>query len=77
LGNFGAIWNSAMPSEQRTILRHLLDAVYLDAERGPVTAIKPKPHLAALFQTPHTGATGVKATPGVIILQPGQQLPKV
>ena len=63
LQNFGAIWQAARPEERRSILRTLLDAVYLDAENGPVTAIQPKPDLAVLFTLTQAGTTGVPSSP--------------
>lgn len=69
LQNFSVLWDAARPSERRSILRSLLDAVYLDAEHGPVTAIQPKPDLAVLFTLTQAGTTGVIPSP-VRVLMP-------
>lgn len=50
LGDFGRIWDAATPEERRQIVRTLLAKVYLDADRGPVVAIEPKPEYAPLFE---------------------------
>ncbi|MDW8069079.1 MAG: recombinase family protein [Anaerolineae bacterium] len=50
LEDFGRIWDAATPEERRQIVRTLLAKVYLDADRGPVVAIEPKPEYEALFR---------------------------
>jgi len=50
LQDFRAIWDAATPRERKQIVHTLLEAVYLDAERGPVVAIEPKPEYEALFR---------------------------
>ncbi len=50
LGNFGQIWDAATPEERRQIARTLLAKAYLDADRGPVVAIEPKPEYEPLFR---------------------------
>lgn len=59
LSDFGAVWQAANDGERRDLLRVMLDAVYLDAEAGQVTAIQPKPELAPLLSLAHTGTTGI------------------
>ncbi len=60
LRDFGAIWDAATPRERRQIVHTLLETVYLDAERGPVVAIEPKPEFASLFDlVEKTGPEGI------------------
>ena len=62
--------------ERRQIAHTLLNAVYLDADRGPVVAIAPKPEFAPLFALAAEGLTG--ATAGdTVILAPGDELEQV
>lgn len=50
LSDFGAIWDEATPGERRSIVRSLLEAVYLDRTPEGVTArVVPKPEFAPLF----------------------------
>ncbi len=49
LQDFGEIWDAATPKECRQIIHTLLKTVYLDAKRGPVVAIEPRPEFADLF----------------------------
>lgn len=50
LQDFRAIWGAATPRERKQIVHTLLEAVYLDAEQGPVVAIQPRPEYEALFR---------------------------
>jgi site-specific DNA recombinase len=56
LQDFGAIWDAATIRERREIVHTLLESVELDAERGPVVAIRPKPEFAVLFDLAKTPA---------------------
>jgi len=73
LQNFGTLWGAATLTERRRIAHTLLNAVYLDADRGPVVAIAPKPEFAPLFALAAEGLTD--ATAGdTVILAPGDEL---
>ncbi len=49
------LWASATPSEQRTLLMTMLDAVYVDAKASrSIVAIKPKPPFRPIFQVAAT-----------------------
>jgi site-specific DNA recombinase len=73
LQNLGALWGVATPAERRRIAHTLLNAVYLDADQGPVVAIAPKPEFAPLFALAAEGLTD--ATAGdTVILAPGDEL---
>lgn len=83
LNNFGAIWRAASQLERKQIVHTLLDAVYLDSKSGPVVAIRPRAAFAKILQLSQlsrTGATGVKhagdniASPGIIVLHPGDSI---
>jgi hypothetical protein len=50
LQDFRKIWDGATAEERRQIVRTLLAKVYLDADRGPVVAIEPKPEYEPLFR---------------------------
>ena len=50
LHNFETVWDAATPQERRQMIQTLLQAVYLDCERGPVVSIEPKPEYKALFE---------------------------
>jgi len=66
LKDFSCIWQNAMPMERKRILHELLDAVWLDYEKGPVVAITPKPQYQALFvhirgrRARHTNVTEIR-----------------
>jgi len=44
------VWEAATPQERRQMIQTLLQAVYLDCERGPVVSIEPKPEYKVLFE---------------------------
>jgi len=73
LQNLSVLWGAATPTERRQIAHTLLNAVYLDADRGPVMAIAPKPEFALLFALAAEGLTGATAG-GTVILAPGAEL---
>lgn len=50
LGNLEPIWDGATPDERKQITQMLIEAVYLDAEEGPVVAIEPKAEYRTLFE---------------------------
>jgi hypothetical protein len=50
LRNIDSIRDAAKPKERREIVQTLAEAVYLDAEEGPVVAIEPKAEYRALFE---------------------------
>jgi len=70
LGDFGAIWQAATPLEKKQIAGTLLQAVYLDADRGPVVAIEPKSEYAALF-----GLMAEQESPRLLVMSPAASTP--
>lgn len=53
ISSFGTIWQTATNQERKQLLRALLEAVYLDAEHGPIVAVVPRSALAALLTLAH------------------------
>jgi site-specific DNA recombinase len=47
--NLPMLWNEATTEERRTLLRSLVEVVYIDIKAKQVTAIKPTPALSALY----------------------------
>ena len=55
LANSATIWGAATEAERHAIVREVLQTIYLDAERGPLVAIEPRP---AFYEVLEAGATG-------------------
>jgi site-specific DNA recombinase len=81
LQDFRKIWDGATAEERRQIVRTLLAKVYLDADRGPVVAIEPKPEYEPLFRlvedqfvSPDNSRPVGPVSDTIIILRPGARL---
>jgi hypothetical protein len=75
LQDSGQIWDAATLKKRRQIVHALLETVYLDAERGPVMAIRPRAKFPPLFEmTTANESAGDSLTDDVVILRPGADL---
>ena len=61
-------WNEATTEERRTLVKSLVDVVYVDLQKKRVTAIKPTPAFRALF------GIGIDTAPDTLVelVPPGE-----